>query len=42
MATAVEQRMSVEEFERAYIGKRAELWRGEDASIRLQAHSTAK
>ncbi|MDW8106948.1 MAG: Uma2 family endonuclease [Armatimonadota bacterium] len=29
MATVVKQRMSVEEFERAYIGKRAELWRGE-------------
>ncbi|MCS7300920.1 MAG: Uma2 family endonuclease [Fimbriimonadales bacterium] len=29
MATAVGQRMSVEEFERAYMGKRAELWRGE-------------
>lgn len=29
MATAAQQRMSVEEFEREYTGKRAELWRGE-------------
>ncbi len=29
MAAAAKQRMSVEEFERAYTGKRAELWRGE-------------
>lgn len=28
MATTFGQRMSVEEFERAYISKRAELWRG--------------
>ncbi len=29
MASAVRQRMSVAEFERHYLGKRAELWRGE-------------
>ncbi|MEN3001566.1 MAG: Uma2 family endonuclease [Armatimonadota bacterium] len=29
MAGAVKQKMSVEEFERLYLGKRAELWRGE-------------
>jgi Uma2 family endonuclease len=29
MATVVHQRMSVEQFEREYMGKRAELWRGE-------------
>ncbi|MCX7924925.1 MAG: Uma2 family endonuclease [Fimbriimonadales bacterium] len=29
MATAVQQIMSVDEFQRLYEGKRAELWRGE-------------
>jgi len=29
MASAATQRMTIEEFERRYLGKRAELWRGE-------------
>ncbi|MCS6919139.1 MAG: Uma2 family endonuclease, partial [Fimbriimonadales bacterium] len=29
MTTATRQKMSVQEFEREYLGKRAELWRGE-------------
>jgi len=29
MASAATQRMTIEEFERCYLGKRAELWRGE-------------
>lgn len=29
MSKVVQSRMSVEEFERLYLGKRAELWRGE-------------
>jgi len=29
MASTVKQKMSVEEFEQRYLGKRAELWRGE-------------
>ena len=29
MSRAVQERLSVAEFERRYLGKRAELWRGE-------------